>query len=235
MDLLRNSTLFAVFRSCIRNMEFTSESKSRAEILRGTLNHLSAQRDALEAEADAIHSELTSPGINGEPPAGIKTPFVDAEGYPRGDIDIINVKDKRRRLAEINTDYKALMKQIEQTMLQLHNELPPVPTSVPTASENTDNITTVAPLKPMAKLDEIFPGSPAATAGIHLNDFLIQFGTVTSNTNNFLKSIVELVGKSVNQPIPMVVLRNSERVELSITPQPWGGRGLLGCHLSPMQ
>lgn len=219
-------------------MEFiaSNESSSRVEIFRSTLNNLSAQREALEAEADAIHSELTSPGINGEPPAGLKTPFIDAEGYPRGDIDIINVKDKRRRLAEINTDYKALMKQIEQTMVQLHQELPPVPSAANSAKTDVSyDKNATAPLKPMAKLDEIFPGSPAATAGIELNDLLIQFGSVTSNTNNFLKSIVEVVGKSVNIPISIVVLRNSERVELSITPQPWGGRGLLGCHLSPMQ
>lgn len=211
-------------------MDFTSNS--RAQALRSTLNVLSAQRDALEAEADAIHSELTSPGVNGEPPAGIKTSFIDAEGYPRGDIDIFNVKDKRRRLAEINTDYKALMKQIEQTMMELHKELPPVPATETTSSPAS--VSTPSAPKPMAKLDEIFPGSPAATAGIELNDLLIEFGTVTSNTESFLKSIVELVGKNVNQPIPIVVLRNSERVELSITPQPWGGRGLLGCHLTPV-
>lgn len=211
-------------------MDFSSNS--RAQALRAKLNVLSAQRDALEAEADAIHSELTSPGINGEPPAGIKTSFIDAEGYPRGDIDIFNVKDKRRRLAEINTDYKALMKQIELTMADLHQELPPVPTV--DAASSTPVVRPVSAPKPMAKLDEIFPGSPAATAGIQLNDLLIEFGTVTSNTEGFLKSIVDLVGKNVNQPIPMVVLRNSERVELSITPQPWGGRGLLGCHLTPM-
>lgn len=211
-------------------MDFTSNS--RAQALRSTLNVLSAQRDALEAEADAIHSELTSPGVNGEPPAGIKTSFIDAEGYPRGDIDIFNVKDKRRRLAEINTDYKALMKQIEQTMMELHKELPPVPATETTSSPAS--VSTPSAPKPMAKLDEIFPGSPAATAGIELNDLLIEFGTVTSNTESFLKSIVELVGKNVNQPISIVVLRNSERVELSITPQPWGGRGLLGCHLTPV-
>lgn len=214
-------------------MEFASNN--RAQTLRSALNVLSAQRDALEAEADAIHSELTSPGINGEPPAGIKTSFIDAEGYPRGDIDIVNVKDKRRRLAEINTDYKALMKRIEQTMIDLHKELPQVPiTSSATTSLPVTPIA-VAALKPMAKLDEIFPGSPAATAGIVLDDLLIQFGTVDSNTEGFLKSIVETVGKSVNQPVPIVVLRQGERVELSITPQPWGGRGLLGCHLTPVQ
>ena len=45
------------------------------------LNMLLAQREALEMEADAIGSELKSPGPNGEPPAGLKDPLVDAEGF----------------------------------------------------------------------------------------------------------------------------------------------------------
>ena len=65
-------------------------------------------------------------GPNGEPPAGIKDPLIDAEGYPRGDVDIVNVKNKRRRLAEINTDFKVIMKQIEKHMLDLHASLPPI-------------------------------------------------------------------------------------------------------------
>ena len=67
---------------------------------------LETQRFALETEAGAIHEELSSPGINGEPPAGIKDSLVDVEGFPRGDIDIYAVKSKQKRLAEINTDHK---------------------------------------------------------------------------------------------------------------------------------
>ena len=127
--------------------------------LRLVLEALTKQKEQLEAEADAIFSELTSrgkvshaacatlslslrsllklsllcsspfavtTGPNGEPPAGIKDPLIDAEGYPRGDVDIVNIKNKRRRLAEINTDFKDIMKQIEKHMLDLHASLPPV-------------------------------------------------------------------------------------------------------------
>ena len=127
--------------------------------LRLVLETLTKQKEQLEAEADAIFSELTSrgkvshtacatfslslrsllklsllcsspfavtTGPNGEPPAGIKDRLIDAEGYPRGDVDIVNIKNKRRRLAEINTDFKVIMKQIEKHMLDLHALLPPV-------------------------------------------------------------------------------------------------------------
>jgi hypothetical protein len=53
---------------------------------RSALESLELQRQLLEAEADAIFCELTSVGPNGEPPAGIKDPLVDVEGFPRSDI-----------------------------------------------------------------------------------------------------------------------------------------------------
>lgn len=79
--------------------------QSEYDQLRKDLDSLLAQRDAFEIEADAIYSELTSPGLNGEPPAGIKDPLVDSEGFPRGDLDIYNVRRKRQRLAELNYDH----------------------------------------------------------------------------------------------------------------------------------
>lgn len=217
------------------DMEFTTQSTREA------LHRLVAQRDALEVEADAIYAELTSPGLNGEPPAGVKTPLIDAEGYPRGDIDIINVKNKRRRLAEINTDHKALMKQIEQALARYHETLPAY--TPPTASEIAEQSDLHSVAGPMAKLDQVLEGSPAAEAGIRENDLLLQFGDITAATEAYLNSIVQLVGRSVNQPVAIVVQRAtvgggvgaSERLELTIVPKPWGGRGLLGCHLTPIQ
>jgi hypothetical protein len=49
----------------------------------------------------------------GEPPAGMTNSLIDSEGYPRGDIDIYNVKNKRARLRSVNNgvciQYIALM------------------------------------------------------------------------------------------------------------------------------
>jgi 26S proteasome regulatory subunit N4 len=85
------------------------------------LKKLQSQREALEIEADAIHAELTQPGPAGQKPAGIKDPLVDDEGYPRNDIDIYRVRDQRKRLAVINTDYKEIMKKIEEGLVNLHS------------------------------------------------------------------------------------------------------------------
>mmetsp|Transcript_37122 Transcript_37122/g.73905 ORF Transcript_37122/g.73905 Transcript_37122/m.73905 type:complete len:228 (-) Transcript_37122:88-771(-) len=226
-------------------MEFVDkkENSSKVKALRDALNLLAAQREALEAEAEAIHCELTSPGPNNEPPAGIKDSMIDSEGFPRGDIDVINVKNKRRRLAEINTDYKVLMKRIEGAMVELHQALPSAPAAPVNSSssgllnlQSSDSIITVNS-QAMAKLDEILQDSPAALAGIQDGDLLLQFDNITASTDSFMTLIAQLVGKKVNESIRVVVKRPSSGalVELELVPKPWGGRGLLGCHLTPIK
>lgn len=197
--------------------------------LKDKLAALIAQRDALEIEADAITSELTSPGLNGQPPAGIKGSLVDSEDYPRGDIDIYNVVNKRKRLSTINVDHKAVMKEIEATLAALYASFPAETnaTTVPSTAQVDD--------RGIAKLDEILEGSPAFSAGIVDGDVLLEFGLIKRTTPDALKSIAKLVGESVNKPIQLVVRRNGEIVKLEITPASWGGRGLLGCHLTPIQ
>jgi Nas2 N_terminal domain len=108
--------------------EYLSRSKE-------TLNLLMAQRDALETEAFAINEDLTSPGPNGEPAAGLKDSLVDAEGFPRADIDVYAVRNKRHRLSVINTDHKAVMKQIEAELRNLHSQELPASISSQTFSK----------------------------------------------------------------------------------------------------
>jgi Nas2 N_terminal domain len=122
---------------------------------RERLNRLVAQRDALELEADAIASELNSPGVNNEPPAGIKTSLIDKEGFPRGDIDLFNVRAKRQRLAVINTDHKTLMSEIEKTLHLVHSELPAVDelrSALKNSTTSNEVITTLS--KAFAIIDE---------------------------------------------------------------------------------
>ena len=232
------------------------ENNSNLEKLREQLNNLLLQRDVLEIEADALHSELTSPGLNGEPPIGINDSLIDAEGFPRGDIDIYNARNKRRRLSEINTDHKLLMKQIEKLMKDIFDlggtSIPNNSNATNTIADNNNNEIKQTPHShlhdPIAKLDEILLNSPAALAGIQEHDELLRFGHITSEDKQALQSIAKLVGESINQTIHILVRRSSPShshsspspspspshvVELSLTPKAWGGRGLLGCHFTP--
>ena len=142
------------------------------------LRQLNAQREALEIESMAISSELNSPGINGEPSAGVKSPLVDAEGYPRSDIDIMNVRSKRNRLAIINTDHMALMKDIEKELANYHSSAGNADggglvsgSSVFNASgsggsSSSSSSSSNRSYISFALIDEILPDSPAAAAGI---------------------------------------------------------------------
>jgi 26S proteasome non-ATPase regulatory subunit 9 len=66
---------------------------------RARLLELDKKRARLEAEMQALVDDLNSPGLSGEPPAGTTARAdVDAEGFPRADIDLYATRDKRHRL-----------------------------------------------------------------------------------------------------------------------------------------
>ena len=50
---------------------------------------------------------------------GIDTPLVDAEGYPRGDVDVIRARHLRARLNAIRTDLEILMKEVDAALVKL--------------------------------------------------------------------------------------------------------------------
>ena len=51
---------------------------------------------------------------------GVKGRLVDDEGFPRADLDLIEIRKHRNRLACLQTDHQALMKQIEDNLFKLH-------------------------------------------------------------------------------------------------------------------
>jgi 26S proteasome non-ATPase regulatory subunit 9 len=197
------------------------------------MDRLVGQRDALEIEAAAIADELNSVGPNGEPPAGVKEPLVDAEGFPRGDIDLFLVRQKRHRLAEISTDHKEIMKKIEHILPSVYSTMEPTNIiEIPPEPNSTADDYSV--LRPVATINEILPDSPASSAGVRDNDLLLSFGGIDCTYPNPFSSIPNVVRDSINRPLSLVVRRNDDILRLVITPRPWGGRGLLGFHLSPL-
>ena len=87
---------------------------------------------------------------------------------------------------------------------------------------------------PFAKLDEVQDGSPAMTAGICDDDLLVSFGGVDISTANPLSLLPNEVRKYNEKPMDVVVLRGSVVHKLTLTPHAWSGRGLIGCHFTPL-
>lgn len=111
--------VFFSLKLLIKKLKTTLMSTNLEDEARKALNALDVKRKALESEADAIHAELSSPGPEGQPPMGMDTPLVDQDGYPRADIDVYRARTLRGRFKEIQTDHKAIMKDIEQGLARL--------------------------------------------------------------------------------------------------------------------
>ena len=73
--------------------------------LQENLKNLSLKKKEIEDELKALEECLNAPGM-----PGLKGNLVDAEGFPRADIDIPQVRTMRGRMACLNTDLSAVMK-----------------------------------------------------------------------------------------------------------------------------
>ena len=157
------------------------------ETQRKMLASLDAQRKALEAESEGIVSELTAEQPDGVPPMGVDTPLVDAEGYPRADIDVYRARTLRGRLAVIRTDHKNIMKRIEQGLNQMAMLRNPRKES----EEQAELAARIAP-KPKPKYDPVtgkwvvmsWDGSVAGVKGGDKRSFHNLQGGSSTNTGS---------------------------------------------------
>jgi len=155
----------------------------------------------------------------------LDSPLVDADGFPRADIDIYAVRNARVRIIELRNDLGAVTNNLAVALQSVYDPALAIPDS-PQSSSNG---------KPFAKVNDVSAGSPAAEAGLQRGDLVVKFGTLTqqSFSSSSLTPLVEAVASHENRSIPLKVLRSEQAVFLSLTPKAWGGRGLLGCHIVP--
>ena len=83
--------------------------------LQDKLKEFSVQKKAMEVEMQALTECLTAPGM-----PGLSGNLIDDEGFPRADIDLVQVRTMRGRLAYLNTDLSSVMKQLENGLAELH-------------------------------------------------------------------------------------------------------------------
>jgi 26S proteasome non-ATPase regulatory subunit 9 len=220
-------------------------------------------KDAIEAELSALTEELNSPGAEGAPPAGITGSLEDDEGVPRADLDIYDVRQKRHRVSCLQTDHKRIMASIEEALANSGESAKATSSSTKKETEaGTESMfdvisqskpalvpmgTTVFKTEQMladafALVNEVAAGGPAEEAGLLVNDLLVKVGDIDHQNHRNLAAVGQLIQSSEGRAVPIVVLRqpseslalsNYQSFELSLTPQAWSGRGLLGCHLLP--
>ncbi|XP_070551801.1 26S proteasome non-ATPase regulatory subunit 9-like [Ptychodera flava] len=195
------------------------------ENARENVKQLIQRKDNIEAEIKELYEVLDS-----QRGVGMQGPLIDNEGYPRSDIDVYTVRTARNKIICLQNDHKDLMKQIEQGLHVLHGQERQVISRNQEEKMETDS----ARPRPFAKIDTVSPGSPAAIGGLVSGDTLLKFGSVTTENFRSLQNIAEVVQHSQRRPVSVTVIRNKELIHLGITPQPWSGRGLIGCNIVPL-
>ena len=217
------------------------------EAKRQHLMKIMKQKDEIEQQILEVTEFLETP-----PMPGVKGPLVDSEGFPRADIDLVEVRKLRHRLACLQTDHCTVMKEIEAGLLGLHSDYKarniniegekpalsskPLTTQASQTSELLGQPSAQELKIPFAWISDVISGSPADQAGLKMGDAVFQFGEVNHTNHDELRAIVEPVKAQVNNPIKVRVLRKnlfggSEERDVEFVPREWGGRGYLGCAL----
>ncbi|XP_037054604.1 26S proteasome non-ATPase regulatory subunit 9 isoform X2 [Peromyscus leucopus] len=157
-------------------------SEARAAAVSG-IQELMRRKEEIEAQIKANYDVLESQkGI------GMNEPLVDCEGYPRADVDLYQVRTARHNIICLQNDHKAVMKQVEEALHQLHardkeKQARDVAEALEEARSRSLGSNSPALPQAFAKVNSISPGSPASIAGLQVDDEIVEFGSV--NTQNF--------------------------------------------------
>ncbi|KAH0906716.1 hypothetical protein HID58_038543 [Brassica napus] len=202
------------------------------------------KRAAMETEMNSIVERLCNPGG-----PGLSGNLVDSEGFPREDIDIPAVRAQRRRLAELRNEHSEITDKINVNIQILHSVRPTSRASsakdsgpqerslsgevaslsqtsgftVTSRAMDMDSVTSI----PFAMVDEITESSPAAEDGLQLGDQVVKFGNVEGG-DNLLPRLAAEAQANQGQAVSVGVIRQGAKLDLSVTPRVWQGRGLLG-------
>ncbi|CAL1414952.1 unnamed protein product [Linum trigynum] len=200
---------------------------------------LMEKRGLIESEMNVLVQRLTQPGG-----PGLSGNLVDSEGFPRTDIDVAGVRADRHRLAELRNDHKVITKKIEESIELLHSaRLAPkssgfgdsgnneTSSSLNPSSDNAAAMDVDAFISiPFAVIDEIADASPTAEDGVQLGDQIVKFGDMLYQAGeNPLQKLASEAQANQDKAVSVVVLRQGSPINLTVTPRPWEGRGLLGC------
>ncbi|XP_042371115.1 26S proteasome non-ATPase regulatory subunit 9 isoform X2 [Plectropomus leopardus] len=173
-------------------MKMTGENQNNAEMTEITMEdvqNLIKKKDEIEEQIKAYYDVL-------EDGVGVEDPLVDAEGYPRADVNLYQIRTARHSISCLQNDHKAIMEEIEEALHKLHalEKAKREADEAGAQEEAMEQQVTLPP--PFARVDAVTQGSPASGAGLRVGDEVIEFGSV--NTANFhnLQNIASVVQHS---------------------------------------
>ncbi|XP_020511571.2 26S proteasome non-ATPase regulatory subunit 9 isoform X1 [Labrus bergylta] len=210
-------------------MKMTEENSSgKSEISMKDVRNLVKKKDDIEEQIKAYYDVLEDQGV------GVEGPLVDEEGFPRADVNLYQIRAARHDISCLQNDHKAIMVEIEEALHQLHAREKAKREQDEAGAQGDAMELQVTLPPPFARVDAVTQGSPACGAGLRVGDEVIEFGSV--NTGNFqnLQNIASVVQHSEGKLLRVSVIRGGQKAQMSLTPQRWSGRGLLGCNIVPI-
>jgi 26S proteasome non-ATPase regulatory subunit 9 len=213
----------------------TTSNHDDEAVSKESVRKLIKQKDTMEMEIKQLLNELDSSS------AGRTGNLVDKDGFPRNDIDINAIRVMRNRVAILQNDHIALMKQIEKDLVTLHEQSKTSGTgnnNNESSAKQQEQVKPVISLQPFAFVNAVAPDSPASECGLQKGDQVLQFGSVTKSQveKSSLSVLAQIVEANVNKNVLVRVRREGiqDHLDLTLVPKPWSGRGYLGCHLLPI-
>jgi len=194
------------------------EPATREQVL-----ELMKQKDNLEEEIKALNQVLDSQKV------GMDDPLIDAEGFPRADIDVYQVRHARSSIRSKGNDLISLVARIETGLHSLHAQARETCDDGKVTNNKQD-----LPSTPFARVLVVLEGSPAEAAGIKQGDSVTKFGSVTKENFLNLKNIADVGESSKGRAVEVVVVREGITRRLRMVPNTWSGMGLLGFKIRPV-
>jgi 26S proteasome non-ATPase regulatory subunit 9 len=186
---------------------------------------LVAKRDAIDKEIEEHTATLNANSVD------MKALLVDAQDFPRNDIDIYAVRDARVNIIRLTNDRDQLTKQIEEKIGKIHTETNSKPLKSVKDEEPPVRRTTN---KPILRISAVSEGSPAEEGGLEVNDIVIQFGKLHGDNFTGLEQLAEETKSYVNKLLKVTVLRGTRVYRLQFHPREWAGRGIFGAGFVPL-
>ncbi|XP_068166573.1 26S proteasome non-ATPase regulatory subunit 9 [Antennarius striatus] len=211
-------------------MKMTEESSGGgSEITVDDVKNLVKKKDDIEEQIKAYFDVLEDQGV------GVEGPLVDEEGFPRADVNLYQIRAARHNISCLQNDHKAIMVEIEEALHKLHarEKAKREQDKTEAQGEAMEQQVTLSP--PFARVDAVTQGSPACGAGLRVGDEVVEFGSVNGENFQNLQNIASVVQHSEGKPLHITVIRDGQKVQMSLTPQRWSGRGLLGCNIVPIR
>ena len=206
-----------------------TSSESGSAPTRASLLQLDHDRSKMEEELKEMLDVLKGQGV------GMEEALVDAEGYPRNDIDVYQIRHARNRIICLRNDLKDIMAKIEAGMHGLHEKS----RTEGNGTNCAENVSVPPPC--FAIIDIVTPGSPAQEDGLRVGDRVAEFGNVNADNFGALSDVGKEVQRRKGQTVHVKVVRkkaeDSDDVEVKVVrlvPREWSGRGLLGCNIVPL-